>query len=620
MVEREKGKPLKCLHSDNGGEYTSNEFKSYCSKKGIRHEKTVPSTPQQNGVAERMNCIIVEKIRCMLRMANLPKSFWGEAVVTACYLINRSPSVPLDFDIPERVWTGKDVSYSHLKVFGCKAFVHVPKEQRSKLDSKSTPCIFVGYGDAEFGYKLWDPKEKKMIRSRDVVFHENENLADFEKTEKPKATVEGVPNLTPTSSSLDNATNREEVQDENYGDEPTEFDVDEPAGVDGDDVTDTDGVEQGEQPPPLEMVEPQVRRSTRERRPSTRYPTSEYTMITEEGEPESFQEVQSHKDKQSWLKAMHEEMNSLNKNKTYDLVELPKGKKVLKNKWVFKLKKDGDKLVKYKARLVVKGFSQKQGIDFDEIFSPVVKMSSIRVVLGLVASLDLELEQLDVKTAFLHGDLKEEIYMDQPEGFKVKGKEHMVCKLKKSLYGLKQAPRQWYKKFDSFMVGHEYTRTNADHCVYVRKFPNGKFVILLLYVDDMLIVGQDAGVIGNLKKDLFKSFDMKDLGPARQILGMQILRDRKAKKLWLSQEKYIERVLERFNMKHAKPVSTPLGSHFKLRKKSCSSSKKEKEDIASTIYSSAVGSLMYAMVCTRPDIAHAVGVVSRFMVNLGKDH
>ena len=172
-----------------------------------------------------------------------------------------------------------------------------------------------------------------------------------------------------------------------------------------------------------------------------------------------------------------------------------------------------------------------------------------------------------MKTAFLYSDLKEEIYMDQPEGFKVKGKEHMVCKLIKSLYGLKQAPRQWYKKFDSFMVGHGYTRTNADHCVYVRKFPNGKFVILLLYVDDMLIVRQDAGVIGNLKKDLCKSFDMKDLSLARQILGMQILRDGKSKELWLLQEKYIERVLERFNMKHVKLVSTPLGAHFKLRNK-----------------------------------------------------
>ena len=239
MVEREKRKPLKCFRNDNGGEYTSNEFKNYCSKKGIRHEKIVPSTPQQNGVVERMNHIIVEKIRCMLRMANLPKSLWGEAVVTACYLINRSPLVSLDFDIPKRVWIEKDVSYFHLKVFGCKAFVHVPKEQRSKFDSKSTPCIFVGYGDAKFGYQLWDPKEKKMI----VVFHENENLVEFEKTEKPKATVEVVPNLMPTSSSLDNATNREEIQDENYGDEPIEFDVDEPTSVDGDDVTNTDGVE-----------------------------------------------------------------------------------------------------------------------------------------------------------------------------------------------------------------------------------------------------------------------------------------------------------------------------------------------------------------------------------------
>ena len=152
MVEREKGKPLKCLYSDNGDESTSNEFKSYYFEKDIRHEKTVPGTPQQNGVIEMMNHTIIEKIRCMLRMANLPKSFWGEAVVTTCYIINRSPSVPLNFDILERVWIGKDISYSYLKVFGCRTFVHVPKEQRSNLDSKSTPCIFVG--DAEFGYKL----------------------------------------------------------------------------------------------------------------------------------------------------------------------------------------------------------------------------------------------------------------------------------------------------------------------------------------------------------------------------------------------------------------------------------------------------------------------------------
>lgn len=151
---------------------------------------------------------------------------------------------------------------------------------------------------------------------------------------------------------------------------------------------------------------------------------------------------------------------------------------------------------------------------FDEIFSPVVKMTSIRVALGLAARLNLEVEQMDVKTAFLHGELEEEIYMEQPEGFEVKGKQNLVCKLKKSLYGLKQAPRQWYKKFDSFMVDHEYTRTVADQCVYFRRFLNGNFIILLLYVDDMLIIGHDTTMINKLKNDLSQHFDMNNLGPA----------------------------------------------------------------------------------------------------------
>ncbi|KAM6575709.1 hypothetical protein CsatA_024036 [Cannabis sativa] len=318
---------------------------------------------------------------------------------------------------------------------------------------------------------------------------------------------------------------------------------------------------------------------------------------------------------------MDEEMNSLTKNNTYELVKLPKGRKALKNKWVFRLKDDGHgNLVKYKARLVVKGFGQKKGIDFDEIFSPVVKMSSIRIIFGLAASLDLEIEQMDVNTAFLHGDLEEEIYMQQPEGFEVKGKEDLVCRLRKSLYGLKQAPRQWYKKFDSFMVDRSYKRLAADSCVYIKKFPNEKFVILLLYVDDMLIVGQDGKMINQLKKELSGVFDMKDLRAAKQILGMEIIRDRPSRRLWLSQENYVERILERFNMKDAKSVSSPLGGQFRLTKKSCPSSEEEKRNMLAIPYSSAVGSLMYEMVCTRPDIAHAVGVVSRFLANPGKQH
>ena len=232
--------------------------------------------------------------------------------------------------------------------------------------------------------------------------------------------------------------------------------------------------------------------------------------------------------------------------------------------------------------------------------------------------MNLELEQLDVKTAFLHGDLDEEIFMDQLEGFKVKGKENMVCKLKESIYGLKQATLQWYKKFDSFMTSQEYKRTFADPCVYVRRFPYDNIIILLLYVDDMLIVGRDADMIQKLKRELSKTFDMKDLGSAKRILGMEILRDRKVGKLWLSQERYIERMLEMFNMKNSKPVSIPLAGHFKLSKRLCPSTKKGKGEMSIIPYSSSVGRLMYAMVCTGSNISHVVEVVRKFLANPGK--
>ena len=267
----------------------------------------------------------------------------------------------------------------------------------------------------------------------------------------------------------------------------------------------------------------------------------------------------------------------------------------------------------------MKGFNQKKGIEFEEIFSPVVKMSSICVSLSLVAHLKLEIEQLDVKTKFLHGDLEKEIYMQQPEGFEVKGKENIVCKLKRGLYGIKQALRQWYKKFDSFMMIHEYNITTSYHYVFTRKFSDNDFIILLLYVDDMLIIGHHYNKIDKLKIELSKSFSMKDLRSVKHILGMKISHDKKNRKLWLSQESYIKKVLERFNMSKAKAVCSPLACHLKLSSKHPTREKEMKEMIK-VPYASVVGSLMYAMVCTRPDIPHEVTVISRFLTNHGKEH
>lgn len=181
-------------------------------------------------------------------------------------------------------------------------------------------------------------------------------------------------------------------------------------------------------------------------------------------------------DSVQWKSAMEEEMNYLEKNETWSLTDLLAGNKVLQNKWVFRIKEEPDGSKRYKARLVVKGDQQKKSIDYTDIFSPVVKMTTVRIVLSIVAVEELHPEQLDVKTAFLHGDLDEDIYMVQPEGFQVTGKENMVCKLIKSLYGLKQASRQWYLKFDSFMIKNGYTRSAMDHCCYFKQFDSSYII------------------------------------------------------------------------------------------------------------------------------------------------
>ena len=208
----------------------------------------------------------------------------------------------------------------------------------------------------------------------------------------------------------------------------------------------------------------------------------------------------------------------------------------------------------------------------------------------------------------------------KPAGMTDDKKEDLVCHLKKSLYGLKQAPRQWYKRFDSFMIAQQYSRSNYDNCVYFKQFSNGSFVYLLLYVDDMLIASRDKFLIDELKAQLSHEFEMKDLGPAKKILGMEIHRDRKAGKLFLSQKSYIEKILDRFNLGNCKPVSTSFASHFKLSSSQCPINEDDKDYMSRVPYASAVGNLMYAMICTRPDLAYAVSMVSRFMHNPGKEH
>uniref|UniRef100_A0A2N9I2Y6 CCHC-type domain-containing protein n=1 Tax=Fagus sylvatica TaxID=28930 RepID=A0A2N9I2Y6_FAGSY len=582
-VENQTGRKIKCLRTDNGTEYRDGDFLKFCEEHGIKRHFTVRKTPQQNGVAERLNRTITETARCLRLNAELPKIFWAEAVDMACYIINRSPRVALDGKVAEEVWTGQEVDYSFMRIFGCPAYVHISGEDRSKLDPKSKKCIFLGFKKGVKGYKLWDPVAQKVVISRDVVFDEKSMTKAF-KEEKSQAAE--------NSNNIGRSTVQVELDEleSQSNEEPHSNDQEQ-------DSTRSD-------------------RPKRNRRPPVRYGFEDlvsYALLTSSEDPSTFQEAIESSEKDKWMEAMVEENESLSKNKTWELTELPKGKKPIGCKWVFKKKeavseKEGER---FKARLVAKGYSQRHGIDYDEVFSPVVRHTSIRAVLALVADQDLELEQLDVKTAFLHGNLEEEIFMEQPEGFKQPGTENLVCRLKKSLYGLKQSPRQWYKRFDSYMIQIGYTRCEYDCCVYVRILEDGSYIFLLLYVDDMLIAAKSMCEVNRLKSLLHKEFEMKDLGAAKKILGMEIRRDREARKLWLSQKNYIRKVLEKFSMLDAKPVSTPLANHFRLSGSQCPKNEEEIENMSKVPYASAVGCLMYAMVCTRPDLAHAVSTVSR---------
>ena len=311
----------------------------------------------------------------------------------------------------------------------------------------------------------------------------------------------------------------------------------------------------------LRVAQTQIRRSSRVRNSPLRYEI-EYretfmTSLLDADEPKDLKEALSCLAKENWIMAMEEELESMRVNQVWELVDLPEGRRAIGNKWVLKVKHKADGSVeRFKARLVAKGFTQQEGIDYEETFSHVVRFTSIRLILAIVASLDLELHQMDVKTAFLNRELDEEIYMEQPTGFVKEGHEHKVCKLLKSIYGLKQSSRQWYFRFQEVVLSNGFTMIDEDNCVYTKR-SKGKFIIMSLYVDDILIAGNDKDFVMDVKAWLSSSFEMKDMGEAAYILGVKISRDRSKRLLSLSQETYIKKVLERFGMQNCKSIDSP---------------------------------------------------------------
>lgn len=358
----------------------------------------------------------------------------------------------------------------------------------------------------------------------------------------------------------------------------------------------------------------QVRRSARDKHVPKRFGEWIFAANNNETEPVSAKEALLSPEKEHWMAAMQDEMNSINSNDVYDLVKLPEGRKASNSRWVFKKKMTSDGSVdRYKARLVAQGFSQKFGKDYDETFCPVVRFESIRTVIALAVQNDMKLHQMDVTAAFLNGKLSEEIYMKQPEGFVEKGKKHLVCKLKKSIYGLKQSPRCWNFALDDTLKKLGFVQTSGDPCIYVNS--KGEKFIIAIYVDDIILCCKSEKYLRKIKDSLSQQYNMKNLGELNYFLGVKIVQDCDKGQVWIGQPVYTENILKTFGMENAKPVQPPVDSSQKLVKATETSSLCDIEQ-----YQSAVGSLLYLSVKTRPDITYAVSNVARFCAKPTMQH
>ncbi|KAK9077208.1 hypothetical protein SSX86_005544 [Deinandra increscens subsp. villosa] len=617
-VETETGLKIKGLRSDRGGEFTSNMFNEFCENQGIRRQLTTAFTPQQNGVAERRNKTVMNMVRCLLTEKNMPKWFWSEAARWANFILNRCITTALDDKVPEEAWSGIKPHVDSFRVFGCLAYAHIPSQLRTKLDDRSQRCVLLGISVESKAYRLYDPNSNKIIISKDVSFDEEkgwdwtkEQLGSNELTipveyvaveDDSEPTTEVNPETVASQTQVvENTPPNSESQTSHQPDE--------------------------EQPavntmPNIDVPESSNARSGVSKR-ATRTPAwfDDYQvgegMFDEEvnlaffsscGDPIHY--VEAAKDKK-WVSAMQTEINAIEKNATWELVDAPADAKPIGVKWLYKTKfNEKGEIDKFKARLVVKGYAQEKGVDYEEVFAPVARWDTIRTMLAVAAQNKWVIYQLDVKSAFLHGELEETVYVNQPQGFIKKGEEHKVYKLKRALYGLKQAPRVWFKRIEGYFLKQGFKQSQYESTLFIKNSWN-KVIMVSLYVDDLIYTGNDAQACQAFKEAMQKEFEMTDLGKMKYYLGVEVQQQNGS--ISICQKKYAKEVLDRFGLWEGNHVKNPIVQGTKVTREGDSPKVNDSE------YKCMVGSLMYLTV-TRPDLMYGVGLISRYMSDPREEH
>ncbi|SCZ98792.1 BZ3500_MvSof-1268-A1-R1_Chr7-1g09273 [Microbotryum saponariae] len=634
-IENATGRRVKTLRSDNGGEYVSTAFNGYCVARGIHRELTIPYTPEQNGRAERANRSIVEGTLALLSHSGLPRSCWDEAAMCYIHAKNLSPHAALGGAIPNSRWSGHTPSVGGLRAFGCRAWTTVPAHRRDKLDPKGIPLVFVGYDRHAKAYRLLDPSSMRVSLGRNVTFVETEFPFAIAPT---RVTQPSIPGYAPQPPPVEAPTPVEPPPRP-----PAPTPVEAPASpastssADNDDASSTtsattESAVNPPQPPPdpapLAKVKPsweygdvakvgpdpgkygevnarniidgpRTRRQpvptmiTREQPvDGTDGPTASFKSLllafasTKAGfadhdlsvvrDPANWGDVIRSGQEDVWGAPAQDEFDSLlNDYEVFQIVEsceLPAGEILLRSGWVFRTKRNqhGD-ITDHKVRLVAHGCAQRPGLDFEKTYAPVVKFTSIRALIALAAANGYHVHQADVNKVYLHGKLDKPLYMRVPQGINLPGK---ILKLSKSIYRLRQAGTIWNAEIDSTLRSLGYRVLDA----------------------------------------LELTYGIKRLGPAEYILGIQVKRGQDGS-ITLSQERYLRDILARFQFTDAKPASIPMQPGVVL----------DFEDLAATPqdrtrYLQAIGSLMYAAVGTRPDLAFVVSYLARFSQQPGPEH
>ncbi|KAL2243773.1 UNVERIFIED_CONTAM: Retrovirus-related Pol polyprotein from transposon TNT 1-94 [Sesamum indicum] len=557
LISNQFKRSIKTLRSDNGSEFFNHDCQTLCSDLGIIHQSSCTYTPQQNGRVERKHRHLLNVARALLFQASLPIRFWGDAILTATFLINRTPNKLLHWKTPFELLHGHLPTYNHLRVFGSLCFATNLNPHKSKFHPRALKCVFIGYSMHQKAYKLFDLDSRSVLFSRDVQFYEG--VFPFSQN---VSSSNPSPPLPLVSLDVDAVSSPSSL----FSPQPVVF---------------QSPYSQRVSPLPsidasTRAISPVPRRSNRISRkpiwledfvsnvtnsciihPCNAAYTSFVASMSVLQEPKSYQEAMQH---QEWLDAIKAEITALENNHTWSLVPLPAGKRPIGCKWVYKTKLRADGSVeRYKARLVAKGFSQIAGVDYTDNFSPVAKPVTVRVLLAVAAAYGWPLQQMDVNNAFLHGYLEEDLYMQPPEGYSVQ--PGLVCKLERSLYGLKQASQQWNVELTLKLTDFGFSQSAYDHCLFTKMTDSG-LVALLVYVDDIVVTAPSLELIQSVKTYLHSLFTIKDLGDARYFLGLEIACNSDG--LYLAQTKYVHDIVRDTGMMSAKSASTPLPFGLKL--------------------------------------------------------